>query len=224
MLRRLRPSPAMAVALVALLMSLSGVAYAVDEWTGANIVDGSLTTADYKNNDIRSVDIRDDTKSGGGLQGADIAPNSLTASDIDEASLSGVGRKIVYNVTGNGSPSFDALVTLGGYRLKVTCYSSSGESALTVYANGPGGTVNFTSTTSTDNGATSTNQGGRALSPNTDEQLFQTAVSTLSFKRNAGTLFLQSGSVLVQLDYMGWADNRTSPGTCHVLGTATMGV
>jgi hypothetical protein len=222
-MRRHRPSPAMGVAILAVLLSMSGVAYAVDEWTGANIVDGSLTTADYANNDIQSVDIRDDTVSGGGLRSTDIAPDAVKGTDVKESTLNGVGRKLLYNVSGNGSPSFDPLVTLGGFKLEATCYSSSGETALTVWANGPGGTVNFTRTTSTDNGPTSTEQGGRALSANTDESLFNTgALSTLSFNRNAGTLFLSSGSVLVKVDYMGWADNRTSPGTCHLLGTATM--
>jgi hypothetical protein len=172
----------MGVAILAVLLSMSGVAYAVDEWTGANIVDGSLTTADYANNDIQSVDIRDDTVLGGGLRSADIAPDAVKGTDVKESTLNGVGRKL-----------------------------------------GPGGTINFTRTTSTDNGPTSTEQGGRALSANTDESLFNTgALSTLSFNRNAGTLFLSSGSVLVKVDYMGWADNRTSPGTCHLLGTATM--
>jgi len=71
----------MGVAILAVLLSMSGVAYAVDEWTGANIVNGSLTTADYANNDIQSVDIRDDTVSGGGLQSADIAPDAVISQE-----------------------------------------------------------------------------------------------------------------------------------------------
>jgi hypothetical protein len=47
--------------LIAIFIALGGVAYANNEWTGANIVDGSLTTDDYKNNDIRSADVRDET-------------------------------------------------------------------------------------------------------------------------------------------------------------------
>src|SRR5881397_4444566 len=96
-------------ALALFLVLSGGTAYAVNEWTGANIVDGSLTSADYKNNDIRSVDVRNDNVAGGGLQSADIAPDSLTGNDvadnslagvdIEEPSLNGVGRKIIYEDT-----------------------------------------------------------------------------------------------------------------------------
>jgi hypothetical protein len=63
--------------LIAIFIALGGVAYANNEWTGANIVDGSLTTADYKNNDIRSGDVRDET-----LKGPDLATDAIR-SDAD---------------------------------------------------------------------------------------------------------------------------------------------
>ena len=44
---------------IALFIALAGgTAWAVDEWTGANIQDGTLTTLDYKNNNIGSADVR----------------------------------------------------------------------------------------------------------------------------------------------------------------------
>jgi hypothetical protein len=58
------------------LVLTGGTAWAIDEWSGANIVNGSLTTADYRDNDIRSVDVRNDNVSGGGLTGADIRDQS----------------------------------------------------------------------------------------------------------------------------------------------------
>jgi hypothetical protein len=63
--------------LIAIFIALGGVAYANNEWTGANIVDGSLTTADYKNNDVRSGDVRDET-----LKGPDLATDAIR-SDAD---------------------------------------------------------------------------------------------------------------------------------------------
>jgi hypothetical protein len=63
--------------LIAIFIALGGVAYANNEWTGANIVDGSLTTADYKNNDIRSGDVRDET-----LKSPDLATDAIR-SDSD---------------------------------------------------------------------------------------------------------------------------------------------
>jgi hypothetical protein len=53
------------------LVLAGGTAWAVDEWTGANIQDGTLASADYKNNDIRSVDVKTDS-----LTGADVANQS----------------------------------------------------------------------------------------------------------------------------------------------------
>jgi hypothetical protein len=79
-----------------------GTAWAVNEWTGANIVDGSLTTADYKNNDIRSGDIRNFSLGNGdfldgsvdsrvvtdnSLTGADIANNQLDDQDIAQGTF-----------------------------------------------------------------------------------------------------------------------------------------
>ena len=40
-----------------LLLVSAGTAYAANEWTGANIVDGSLTTDDIANNSIQGTDI-----------------------------------------------------------------------------------------------------------------------------------------------------------------------
>ncbi len=38
-----------------------GTAWAIDGYTGEDIVDGSLRSADYRNNDVRGVDVRDGT-------------------------------------------------------------------------------------------------------------------------------------------------------------------
>jgi hypothetical protein len=62
--------------LIAIFIALGGVAYASNEWTGDNIVDGSLTTADYKNNDIRSGDLFDGT-----VKGVDLAAGAIPSDD-----------------------------------------------------------------------------------------------------------------------------------------------
>jgi hypothetical protein len=62
--------------LIAIFIALGGVAYANNEWTGANIVDGSLTTSDYKNNDIRGVDVLDGT-----LKAPDLAADAIPSND-----------------------------------------------------------------------------------------------------------------------------------------------
>jgi hypothetical protein len=73
-MKRLTPSPAMVVALIALFVSLGGVSYGVatGSITGKAIKNSSVGTKDLKNNDIRSGDIRN---------------NSLTGSDVNESKL-----------------------------------------------------------------------------------------------------------------------------------------
>jgi hypothetical protein len=62
--------------LIAIFIALGGTAYANNEWTGANIVDGSLTTSDYKNNDIRSVDVLN-----GSLKAPDLVADAIPSDD-----------------------------------------------------------------------------------------------------------------------------------------------
>jgi hypothetical protein len=74
MLGRLRPRSVYDVmAALAFFVALAGgTAYAANEWTGANVVDGSLTGADIKD---------------GTVSGADVTNESLTTTDIKNFSL-----------------------------------------------------------------------------------------------------------------------------------------
>jgi hypothetical protein len=56
---------------------------------------------DLKDNDIRSVDVRDDSAKGGGLVGADIADESLTGSDVLDESLGGIDIAPTNSIVGN---------------------------------------------------------------------------------------------------------------------------
>jgi len=66
-LRSCRPSHATVVAYLALFVALGGTAYAAATIGSGQIVDNS----------IRSVDVRNDSSSGGGLRSADIVESSL---------------------------------------------------------------------------------------------------------------------------------------------------
>ena len=68
------PSPAMAVALLALFTALSASAYAATVITGSNVKNSSLTGADIQSKSIAGTDIKD-----GALSARDIKPGSLTA-------------------------------------------------------------------------------------------------------------------------------------------------
>lgn len=134
-LARRRPSPAMAVAFLALLAALSGTAIALP---GRNSVDSgdikrgavkrgdlganAVTGAKVRNNSLNSADIEgltgDDVANGGlsgedvangGLSGGDVADDSLTGGDINEASLG-----MVPNAAAAGSAGTVNGIALGG--------------------------------------------------------------------------------------------------------------
>ena len=69
--RRFLPSPAMVVALTALVMAMGGSAYAL-----------VITSGSIKNNTIRSQDVRN-----GGLVGTDVRVNGLGGRAIKESTL-----------------------------------------------------------------------------------------------------------------------------------------
>jgi len=86
-MRRLIPSPAMAVALIALFVSLGGVSW--------GIASGSIGSREVRNNSIRSADIRNGQVTSRDLRnndvrGADVRANSLTGADLNESSLAKV--------------------------------------------------------------------------------------------------------------------------------------
>jgi hypothetical protein len=86
MLGKLRPRSIYdlmaAIACVAALAG--GTAYAANEWTGENIVDGSLTGQDIFNNTLAGGDITN-----GSVTGADIFDNTIGSGDITNSSLTG---------------------------------------------------------------------------------------------------------------------------------------
>lgn len=97
-LKSFKPSPAMAVAFVALLAALSGTAIALP---GKNTVDsgdlrrGAVKNPDLARNAVTGAKTRNSSLSGpdirnGGVGSADIANDALTGTDINESSLGAV--------------------------------------------------------------------------------------------------------------------------------------
>jgi hypothetical protein len=80
MLRRLLPSPAMVVAVLALIMSLGGSAYAL-VITGKSIRNGSVTAKDIRNRSLTGTDIRRNKIGGGTVKESSLAtvPSAFTA-------------------------------------------------------------------------------------------------------------------------------------------------
>ena len=111
-IKRLRPSPAMIVAIIALVLSLGGTSYAAivlpagsvgtkqlkkNAVVSSKVKNASLTAADVKNESLTTSDVKDGSLTtaditDGSLTTADISDGSLTTADISEASLSTLGR------------------------------------------------------------------------------------------------------------------------------------
>ena len=72
-----RPSLALVVAILALVVSLTGTSYAVTQITSAQIKNNTIKSKDVKDNQLTGKDVRD-----GSLTGADIADGSLTKADL----------------------------------------------------------------------------------------------------------------------------------------------
>ena len=96
-IRRLMPSPAMAVALLALFMAMGGSAYAL-----------VVTSGSIKNNTIRTQDVHN-----GGLVGKDMRANGLGGRAIKESTLGTVPGAFVTQ----GSARF-AVVNAGGQGIR----------------------------------------------------------------------------------------------------------
>jgi hypothetical protein len=95
-LRRLIPSPAMIVAIVALVMSLGGSAYAL-VITGKSIRNNTVTGKDIRTHSLRGQDIRADSVGGGAIRESTLAqvPTAGLAS-----SAGGLGYWAVVNNDG----------------------------------------------------------------------------------------------------------------------------
>ena len=76
------PSPALIVAALALLLSLTGTAVAAGLITGGQIANNTVSHLDVKNNDLRSADVRDNS-----LKSIDVLNGSLKALDFAPGQL-----------------------------------------------------------------------------------------------------------------------------------------
>ena len=122
MIRKLvrRPSPATAIASLALFVSLSGVSYGVA--TGfidsREIRDGSIRSKDVRNNIIRTQDLRNNE-----IRGADIRNSTVTGRDVALDTLG--GQDIVESKLGKvrDSETLDGIDSAGFLRPDATGFA-----------------------------------------------------------------------------------------------------
>src|SRR4051812_49569105 len=77
LISRRRPTPAMVLALIALVAALGGTSYAALTITGSNVKNSSLTGGDIKNSSLTGGDIQNTS-----LTGGDVKNRSLTSPDL----------------------------------------------------------------------------------------------------------------------------------------------
>jgi hypothetical protein len=88
------PSPAMVVALLALVTSVGGTVTAAVLITSADIQDNTIRSVDIRNETIRSADVDNGSLTGadvknGSVAGVDVKNETLTGADVKDGSLTG---------------------------------------------------------------------------------------------------------------------------------------
>ncbi|MGE5636115.1 MAG: hypothetical protein ACM3UV_04130 [Nocardioidaceae bacterium] len=118
---RWRPSPALAVACLALFVAMGGAAYAAATIGSADIIDDSIRSRDVRNEDLRGRDIADSSLGtsdviNDSLRGRDVRRDSLDGTDINEDSLGTVpdAAKLGGIVAGDYTRRLFAVVDLNG--------------------------------------------------------------------------------------------------------------
>jgi hypothetical protein len=159
---------------------------------------------------------------GGSINGKDVADNSLGGVDVNEASLTGDARKLIYNASASRLPApTTKIATVGPYTIKGGCETADTVDVL-LFANGPAGSFQvMDDATVNDNTDHGTFSNGREFPANKDILLTSAGAMGGEFTRIAGTAILRSGSTLVQVDFDAVVDDRSSPGGCLIYGTAT---
>src|SRR3954453_21547145 len=88
-----RPSPAMAVALIALFVALGGTSLAALRIGSREIVNNSVRGKDIRNGTLGGRDVKNNRLTGAdikGIRGVDVKDDSLTGADVLESSLGSV--------------------------------------------------------------------------------------------------------------------------------------
>lgn len=121
-----RPSPAMVVALIALFVALGGVSYGFatgeidsrelknNDVRSIDIRNNEIRTKDLRNNQVRGIDIRNST-----IQSRDIAINAVRGEDVREDTLAKVPSALLADsatkaTTADSAGSLDGLTFIDG--------------------------------------------------------------------------------------------------------------
>src|SRR4051794_18100889 len=108
MLRKLRPSPAMVVAMLALFVAIGGTAYAAATINGSTITDRSIAGRKVIGNTLTGTEINESSLAS--------VPQAANAATVGKMTV----RKVLYSPTSNtATPT--TILHLGGLVLTATC-------------------------------------------------------------------------------------------------------
>ena len=110
-----RPSPALAIACIALFVAMGGVSYGV--------ATGSIDSREIKNGSIRNPDFKDGT-----LRGNEAKPNGFGGKAIKESTLASP-RWALINQAGQIERQTGGFTAVDCYRTNANCYLDIGENA-----------------------------------------------------------------------------------------------
>jgi hypothetical protein len=162
--RRLLPTPSMAVALLALIVAMSGSAYAAAKINGKNIVKGSITSKQIKDRSI---------------QKNDLSPKIGTIGPAGPAGPA--GKNGVSNVVVHRKDAVD-VANLGDAATSVTC--DAGETLVGGGANWVEKTTNGVFTTGTIKTSGPLTAGKSPVEGGTADGWFAAGTNTTGFTRN----------------------------------------
>ncbi|HEV2874432.1 MAG TPA: hypothetical protein VGW14_04725 [Thermoleophilaceae bacterium] len=103
-IRRFQPTPAFVVAIVALVVSMSGTAVAVTALAPNSVKSKHIVNGQVKAKDLAADSVRGPKVQDGSLTGADVQDDSLTGADVNESTLQGVMASKVRMVISQGPP------------------------------------------------------------------------------------------------------------------------
>jgi hypothetical protein len=107
---KLRPSPALVVAVLALVVAMTGTSYAAVKIGSAQIKNNSIKSLDVKDQSLTGKDVQD-----GSLAAADVQDGSLAGADVQDGSLTGadVADRSLTSADVNRSCTADDVAVMG---------------------------------------------------------------------------------------------------------------
>lgn len=142
------PSPAMAVALLALFVALGGAAYAAVVVTGKQVRNGSLTGVDFKKRSLHGSKLRADSIGGGSIKESTLGPVQALAHQAVVAGSGALARgrgvtSAIRTAAGRYQVAFDRDVRGCAYVATVGDVSAAGpgNGAVTVASNAANGSA-----------------------------------------------------------------------------------